>query len=204
MSATAATEIKNIESGGLAPKEEDLSQKISWEKFEKEYLSREDDYTYEWLDGYVQKTKRTMNKYQLYILNNLQDLFISLLNAGKTTGKLVAEADLFFINKHRRPDLCWITKKQFVSLANGNNDVPSFIIEVVSKNDISENLNDKMDDYRAAGVQIVWQIFPANKQVHVYSGERLKEMHVFTEDEVCSAAPALPDFKISVNQIFEK
>ncbi len=204
MATTPETEMKHMGHGGIAPKEEDLSQKISWEDFEKEYLSREDEFTYEWLDGYVQKTKRTMNKYQLYILNNLQDLFISLLTSGKTSGKLVAEADLFFLKKHRRPDLCWITKEQFISLANGNNDVPAFVIEIISTNDTQEKMSDKMADYRAAGVQVVWHILPTSKEVHVYKGNNLKEMTIYSGDEICSAAPVLPDFEMSVNDILKK
>lgn len=203
---SSTTQILEKERGGgeLAPREEDLSQKITWDAFEKEYLAREDEFTYEWLDGYVHKTKRTMNKYQLYIVNNLQDLFIVLLNAGKTTGKLMAECDLFFLKKHRRPDLSWISKKQFIALADGKDEVPAFVVEVISKNETGEDISDKMDDYRAAGVQVVWHIFPNSKQVHVYTGEKLKKMDVFMGDEVCTAAPALPDFNISVNDILKK
>jgi len=35
-------------------------RKISWETFQKKYLSKEDKYKYEWLDGIVEKTPRTM------------------------------------------------------------------------------------------------------------------------------------------------
>ena len=36
-------------------------KKISWETFKNRYLSREDDFMYEWVNGYVEKTKRSIN-----------------------------------------------------------------------------------------------------------------------------------------------
>ena len=48
-------------------------RKISWATFEKKYLTREDGYRYEWLNGTIEKTKK-MNKTQLFILRNLQGL----------------------------------------------------------------------------------------------------------------------------------
>ena len=52
--------------------------KISWEDFEREYLSREDEFTYEWVDGTIEKTPNSMNKTQLFILRNLQIIFRKL------------------------------------------------------------------------------------------------------------------------------
>ncbi len=60
-----------------------------------------------------------------------------------------------------------------------------------------------MDDYRAAGVAIIWHIFPKLKQVHVYR-DKGKKMEVFTGKEICSAEPVIKDFKISVEAIFNK
>ena len=203
MTISGNTTNANQGQGGIAPKEEEFSQRISWEEFEKEYLVREDEYTYEWLDGHVHKTKRTMNKYQLYILKNLQDFFRHLINEKKAEGNLVAEADLFFLKKHRRPDLCWIAEEQFKSLAQGVDEIPAFIIEIISKSELGEDMTNKMDDYRAGGVQVVWHIFPNSMQVHVYKGEDLKEMTVHMGEEICSAEPALPAFKISPKNILK-
>ena len=43
---------------------------ISWETFKKVYLEREDGFKYEWVDGYVEKTSRTMDKKQFFISVN--------------------------------------------------------------------------------------------------------------------------------------
>ncbi len=178
---------------------------ITWEEFEREYLSREDDFKYEWVNGRVVKTKRTMNKTQLYILDNLFAFFHHLLNEGKVTGWLVPEPDLFFLTNHRRPDIAWMTREQMHKLADLKAyEVPAFIIEVVSTNDQVNELKDKMKNYRDAGVQVVWQIHPKQQEVDVYAGKNLTKSKVCTGRQICSAAPVLPAFALPASAIFHK
>lgn len=190
----------------LPPKVESMSESeyISWEDFQDQYLVREDGYKYEWLNGKVEKTPRSMDKRQLIILRNLLIAFKHLENEGKVSGYLVQEADLLFLNHHRRPDICWLTDKQIVSMAQDTDEIPAFVIEVISSNDMINRVVAKMEDYRAAGVQVVWQILPLHQQVHVYTGKNLDVMKVYSGDMTFSAAPVLPDFSISVDELFKK
>jgi len=87
-------------------------ERISWEDFQAEYLTREDAYKYEWLDGIVEKTERAMNYTQLFILRNLLIFFNKLVNSGKADGLLIPEPDVFFLKNHRRPDVAYFTDKQ--------------------------------------------------------------------------------------------
>lgn len=176
---------------------------ISWEDFEKEYLSLEDGYRYEWLNGTIEKTP-AMNRTQLYILYNLQEYFMRLKYEDKVTGQLLAESDLFFKNKHRRPDICWLTQQQVINLSEKKTETPTFAIEVISDSDVLVRVVKKMQDYRAAGVKTVWHIFPEQKEVHIYSGANLDKMLVRRGNKICSAAPGLPEFKIPVGEIFKK
>ncbi len=179
---------------------------IKWQEFEKRYLSREDGYKYEWLYGRVEKTEYTMNPTQLYIQRNLTALFRSFLNAGKVHGELLAEPDLFFAHElHRRPDLAWLTNAQIDNLTNeGAIEIPAFVIEVISTHDAAQRIVDKMRHYRAAGVQVVWLIYPNQKEVHVYGGQNLENMTVCTGEKICSAAPVLPALAFPVSDIFKK
>lgn len=177
---------------------------ISWEAFQRDYLSREDGYKYEWLNGIVDKTPAAMDKTQLYILRNLQEYFMQLKFEKKVSGQLIAEADLFFLKNHRRPDICWLTDKQIDRLAENEYEAPVFIIEIISNNDVMNRVFSKMQDYRAAGVQTVWHILPQHQEVHVYTGEYLEKMSVCFENALCSASPALPNFNIPCADIFRK
>ncbi|MCO6477117.1 MAG: Uma2 family endonuclease [Phaeodactylibacter sp.] len=179
-------------------------KRISWEAFQKKYLTREDSYKYEWLNGIVEKTPYSMDKSQLYILKNLLAWFRKLINKDKVTGELIPEADLFFKENHRRPDICWLTDKQISRLAENQYEVPAFVIEVISNKDIMNKVVHKMQDYRAAGVKVVWHILPVHEEVHVYTGENLEKMAVCTKDMECSAAPSLPEFVIPAKEVFKK
>lgn len=179
-------------------------KKITWETFQQEYLSREDGYKYEWLDGIVEKSPVTMDKTQLYILRNLQEFFTGLKFEGKVSGQLMAEADLFFLNNHRRPDICWLTDEQIDRLAEGEYEVPAFVMEIISGNDVMNRVFHKMQDYRAAGVQVVWHILPQLQEVHVYAGDNLGTMTVCSGEMNCSAEPALPEFQLAIDGLFAK
>jgi len=202
---TAAVQEKKSDSTKSGPKFGVDSNLVSREVFEKKYLNREDGYKYEWVDGVVEKTKRTMDRKQIFILINLLESFDLLRAEGKVFGRLLSEVDLIFLDKYRRPDIAWLTKEQAYNLAEDSaRDVPAFVIEVISSNDQINRLKKKMVNYKDAGVQVVWHIFPEVQQVDVYGGPNLSQMTTHVGDEICTAAPVLPDFAISVNDIFKK
>ncbi len=176
-------------------------ERISWEDFQAEYLTREDAYKYEWLDGIVEKTERAMNQNQFFILQNLLAFFRELLNAGKASGELIPEGDTFFLENHRRPDIAYFTNEQIARAARGENQVPKFVIEVISKNDVANKVQAKVQDYQRAEVQVIWHLYPELEEVHIYHG---KQVTICSGDDLCSAAPVLPAFELSVAAIFQK
>jgi Uma2 family endonuclease len=192
--AEMPTKAKTPQNGAKMPKP------MTWETFKSRYLSREDGYTYEWVNGQVEKTKRSMDYTQVFIVQNLMNHFISLLTSGKITGLLSSEVDTFFSESHRRPDMCYLTNEQIRAAKNGLPPVPLFVVEIISDNDKMKRVQKKMLDYWRAEVPVIWHIFPDLEIVHVYHG---KKMTVFMKNEICSAAPILPDFAMSVNDIFK-
>lgn len=181
-------------------------KQISWKNFQQKYLTREDGYTYEWLNGKVEKTKRTMNYTQFFILRNLQRFFRKLFIEEKVDGELITEGDIFFGKKeknHRKPDVAWLSDEQIDKMAFGENQVPEFVIEIISTTDGINRFNRKMIDYREANVKVVWKIHPETKEIHVYSGKQLKKIKVCIGKDICSASPVLPDFVLSTNDILK-
>ena len=172
---------------------------ITWDAFKQRYLSRDDTYTYEWVNGQVEKTKRSMDYSQVFIMDNLLNFFEQLKSNGKVSGRLAGEIDTFFSNNHRRPDICYLSQDQIRASRTGTAPVPDFVIEIISNNDKIKNVQLKMLDYWRAKVPVIWHIFPDIEMVHVYQG---KKMTVLMGDEICSAAPILPDFALSVATIF--
>ncbi|MFN0036345.1 MAG: Uma2 family endonuclease [Saprospiraceae bacterium] len=177
---------------------------ITWKDFQSRYLRREDGYKYEWVKGMVEKTPRSMNQDQYFIWRNLAQFLRKLAaQSGDDLGEFLAEADTFFLNDtHRRPDIAWFSADQLAVMAYGQNQVPRFVIEVISTSDGAYRVMRKMRDYRTSDqVPVVWQIFPELLEVHVYRGG---QMTICQGDDLCSAAPALPDFVLSATEVFRK
>ena len=163
------------------PKAPPSLKKISWEDFERKYLEKEDRYKYEWVDGEVVKTLRTMNQLQLFILTNLEGLMDTLKKSNPNLGKLYPEINSWFGTAYRRPDIAYFTPQQLIAARMANQE-PQFVVEVISNNDQINKANEKLVDYRNAKVQVVWFVYPKTKEVHVYRG---KQMTICTGEDIC-------------------
>ena len=173
-------------------------RQISWAEFQKRYLSREDSFKYEWVDGVVEKTPRTMDRKQFFIVLRLQ----TFLNSLNRDGIFIAEGDNFFAGNHRRPDIAYYTHEEIRLAQDDKNEaIPQFVIEVISTNDQMNKVVKKMKNYREAAVPIIWHIFPNQNEIHVYKG---KQMTICVGDDICSAEPVIQGFKISVNDVLKK
>ena len=183
-----------------APKSVPREKTISWEQFQKKYLQREDRYKYEWVNGLVEKTPRTMFQIQTLIWRNLKNcLQVLSVQMGIPLGELMMKVDCFFGGIHRRPDISYFSEAQIDAIPSGN-QVPQFVIEVISNTDQMLLVHKKMRDYRNANVPVVWHVFPDLQEVHVYQGEH---MTICRGEKLCSAAPVLPEFKVAARDIFK-
>lgn len=176
---------------------------MPWATFKKIYLEREDGFKYEWVNGQVEKTPRSMDKKQFFIIENLMVLLDTLRYEKKADGRLIVEGDNFFSGAHRRPDLAYYTHEQIRLTQNDNEHtvIPQFIIEVISSNDQMNSVVKKMKNYRAAEVPVVWHIFPNQHEIHVYRG---KQMTVCVGEDICSAESIISGFKMSVNEVLKE
>lgn len=176
------------------------SRKISWETFQKKYAQREDKYKYEWVNGKVEKTLRSMNQTQLYIQRNLIRALYKLDAQTVIYGELISEGDAFFKGRHRIPDIAFYTNEQLEAARKKEQPVPQFIIEIISSTDQMNLVHKKMEEYLAAEVKVIWHILPALKVVHVYEGNT---MTICKEEAICSADSVIKGFALSVNDIFK-
>jgi Uma2 family endonuclease len=117
-------------------------------------------------------------------------------------GELIPECDLFFNKNHRRPDLAYLTDAQIIRGAYGENEVPKFVIEIISTNVQTNLVYQKMNDFSVAGVKMIWLIFPVLQEIHVYSGNNFTNLNKYFADENCTAEPILKGFTIKVSELF--
>ncbi|MER0441436.1 Uma2 family endonuclease [Emticicia sp. W12TSBA100-4] len=154
-----------------------------------------DGFKYEWNDGELIKFTG-MNKLQVKIYDILLDLFID--KGYKKRGTFVAEYDVQLTGiQMRRPDVAYLTKEQIETANKGTDVIPEFVIEIISGNDNINKVEEKIGEYYKAGIKVVWLIFPENKSVHVYTSRR--DVKICIENDICSAAPILPEFEIGVD-----
>lgn len=196
--AVAYIEPKYAESKIIEPR------RITFQAFYKKYIdpgnSAAEGIKYEYCNGIIEKTS-AMNRKELFIIKALNRLFFKL--EEKIGGTVVNELETWTsTTQWRRPDWAYVSDEQ---IALGKVDiaiVPEFMVEIISKNDDILVVQKKIYEYFSIGVKVLWIIFPNLKVVHVYTST--KKITVCEDDsDICSAAPVLPEFEISIYDLFK-
>jgi len=175
--------------------------KISLEDF-RDWEPEPDGWKLEWKNGKIEAGEATMKKSEWHLMFALLNAFERTQVFKEKTAKLVSEPEFYLpkVKAVRTPDLGYLTAKQVAEGTKGEDPVPAWVIEVVSPNDRSNKLDKKISEYFAAGVDLVWYIHPEQQYVRIYRSPYEEEkLH---GDDVCSAAPIVPDFQITVSELF--
>ncbi len=172
---------------------------ISLESFLAQFYNMEDGYKYEWNHGAVEKTK-TMNQEQTTIYLLLSRLFCKT-KAFEQMGGLTAETDIMTSKDQlRRPDIAFFSGVQINKMKKGKNQLPKWVAEIISETDNINRVEKKLDEYFAAGIKVVWHIYPSAQKVYVYTAP--DQVTICMGDTICSGAPVLPDFQVSAKTLF--
>lgn len=167
-----------------------LEEFVGWEP--------EDGFKYEWNDGELIKFIG-MNKTQFHIFGILNRFFIS--KGYWQTGTFISEQDVQLTGiQMRRPDIAYFSIEQEIRMRQGGDEIPEFVIEIISGSDNAYKLEEKVTEYFKAGVKVLWLVYFETKSVHVYTSR--KQVQICTDEDICSAKPVLSEFEISVNQLF--
>ncbi|HZT82057.1 MAG TPA: Uma2 family endonuclease [Gemmataceae bacterium] len=78
--------------------------------------------------------------------------------------------------------------------------VPLLAVEILSPNDTQEEIDEKVDEYLAAGVALVWLVNPHFRTVTVHRPGAEPELFNVTQE--LPAEPHLPGFRVPVARIF--
>lgn len=84
--------------------------------------------------------------------------------------------------------------------------VPQLAVEVRSENDYGTaselDRAEKRDDYFAAGTVVVWDVDPLGQTITRYLASNPTVGTIYRRGDVADAEPALPGWRLSVNDIF--
>jgi Uma2 family endonuclease len=104
----------------------------------------------------------------------------------------------------RIPDVSFISWAR-VPTADARNEAifplaPDLAVEVISKGNTREEMEQKLTDYFAAGVREAWYVYPEQRQIRVYSSA--DRCRVFGGQQVLEGSQVLPEFRLGLSEFF--
>jgi Uma2 family endonuclease len=163
-----------------------------------------DNRLYEVVNGEIQE--KLVGTRQNLIATQLAGLVFQF-DPQKTHGQAVVE-NLFLLDAdadlQRRPDVAFVSRQRWPDLppnTNAWNVVPDWTVEVNSPTNFGEAMIDKIDEYFAAGVRLIWVVYPNVRRVYVYTSP--KDVAIFNSPDELTADPVLPGFRIAAAALFD-
>lgn len=184
----------------VEPKTRTRRQFKTVEAFEK--WAYEQEFGYEFANHKVIR-KEMLKDVELMINWWLTEFFFKTKAHLEEGGRLVSEVGMRQKTQNFRiPDLAYFTAEQSFIAAKGEHPIPALAIEFLSKSESAEDIADKINDYFSSGVKLVWYIYPKTEMIYAYSSP--KSVKIYQGDDICSAAPVIPDFEFKTKDIFRK
>ncbi|NQT15018.1 MAG: Uma2 family endonuclease [Planctomycetes bacterium] len=162
-----------------------------------------EDRLYELVDGVlVEKTVGAYESCLAMLLARLVGNFVEANDLGIVLGAdgamrlspgLVRIPDVSFVSWQRLPGRR-IPREAFWSLA------PDLACEVISKGNTREEMQRKLHDYFGAGVRRVWYVYPAEREVHVFTSAN--DRVVLDQRQTLEGADILPGFSLPLERLF--
>ena len=80
--------------------------------------------------------------------------------------------------------------------------VPDLAVEVLSASNTPQEMNRKLQEYFAAGTQLVWYVDPETQRITVYTAAE-QEVELGIEDRL-DGGEVLPGFRLQVRELFDR
>lgn len=109
------------------------------------------------------------------------------------------------VDRNRRPDLFFVPFARWprdkpIPRQNAWEVLPDLCAEFVSPNDLAEEVRDKVAEYLAAGVRVVWVFYPERGLADVY--EPAGVARHLTRADTLDGGPVLPGFTLPLAELF--
>ena len=158
----------------------------------------------ELVDGVL--VEKTVGYYESYLAVQL-GYFLAGFVRRHRLGVVAGEAGMMRLSAGlvRIPDVSFVSWNRFpgrrvprVPIADL---APDLAVEVISPSNTAREMERKLQDFLAAGVRLVWYVYPRPQEVHVYTAER---HDVLTIEQELSGGDVLPGFVLPLRQLFEE
>lgn len=166
-------------------------------------LAIEDGHRFELVNGELRE--RDMGSVSSWVGGELYALLREFVRANRWGWVWKADAGFtgFPRGNLRLPDVSAVRFGRLPNeeLPEGYIDLaPDFVAEVVSPKDKAGDLEEKLLDYRAGGVGLVWVIYPATRTARAFRPDRTTTDYGI--DDVMTADPVLPGFAVRLGDLF--
>lgn len=150
-----------------------------------------------------------MSIYASWIASRLQSR-IGPFAESHGLGTVVMEG-LFILdpvkNLRRRPDVAFVSAEKWPvdQLLPESGDwemIPDLAVEVISPDDIFQDVLAKIHEYFRLGVKQVWIVSPLDRDIYVY--ESPKEVRILTDGDDLDGGALLPGLRLSVGSLFQR
>ncbi len=179
-----------------------LPTKMSVEQFEREYLGK----NAELIRGEVHSTMpaefehgEVAGRLHGYLAMHLFPRQLGILLSAETGFVIHAERG----DSVRAPDIAFIRQERVPATREVGfaRVVPDLVVEVVSPNDTTAFIDDKVSEWLSAGVLLVWVVNPSLRTVTVYRQGQSPQQ--FKANELLAGEPVLPEFELRIAPLFE-
>ena len=161
------------------------------------------DRLFELVDGtLVEKAMGWQESELMVIIATLLRNFV----ADKGLGKVFGSDGMFRLRSEqiRIPDVAFISKQRFAGRTLHRGAFwelgCDLAVEIISPSNTRREMERKLADYFAAGVAVVWLVYPQQREVVVYSAPT--QSTTLQGEDTIDGGDLLPGFSISVAQIF--
>jgi Uma2 family endonuclease len=124
-------------------------------------------------------------------------------------GKVFSSSTLFKLpgGGDRSPDAAWVEWSRWEALTSDQRKrfppiAPDFVIELRSRTDDLETLQEKMQEYRTSGVRLGWLFNPQDQQVEIYRQGQTVEVRALPT--TLSGEAVLPGFELQLDQFVDE
>jgi Uma2 family endonuclease len=101
------------------------------------------------------------------------------------------------------PDVCFVATGHAPADFSGAIPVaPDFVAEVWSPSDTTEKIHDKIVQYQAAGVRLIWSIYMLDKFIVIFRLNDPDTKFLNIKGEL-DGEDVIPGFRLSVSKLFE-
>jgi len=166
-------------------------------------IHEREDLLYELVDGVL--VRKTMGYYESYLMIAVSALlynFVTPRNLGLVAGAdgmirlnpdLVRIPDVSFISADRLPDRR-VPREPICPI------VPDLAIEILSKGNTAKEMDEKLVDYFAAGVRLVWYIDPETRTARAFTS--VDDVQLIREGQALDGGAVLPGFVLPLRDLF--